>query len=320
MSQEVLREEFIQNYIAPYITNELVLNAFRTVDRGDFTPPGIFPYSDNIVPLGKRSSLSEPSLVAAMIDILNPTGRERVLEVGTGSGYSAAVLSRCASEVHTIEYDRQLSKAARRRLVALGFDNVTVHRGDGAQGVPKYSPYDAVIATAGMREIPQALFDQLKDDGVVVAPTIVEVINRDYLCIVRGVKQGNTLRLSVFYPVEFHSLISDAHGGWSPKAIAKRKSYEVVFDDKVPKKFKPKRSTTEDLVEETNIKPTEEAVEVLRSFGMTPEEFMKRLEQVGTNQQGPMLLTLHPEAHPEALTKVLKLMQFWHKYFSHKKI
>lgn len=315
MSQEVLRKEFVQNYIAPYVTNDLVVNAFRAVDRGDFTPPGYFPYSDNIVPLGEKSSLSEPSLVAAMMDLLNLTGRERVLEVGTGSGYSAAVLSRCSSEVHTIEYDRQLSKAARKRLVALGFDNITVHTGDGAKGVPKYSPYDAVIASAGMREIPQALFDQLKDDGVVVAPTALEVINGGYLCIVRGIKQGKTLHISVYHPVLFHPLNTNEHGGWSFEATAKRKSYEVVFDDQEPKKFGPKRIIDVDcnspfgpiiekgVAEEENIEPTEETLEVLRIFGINQPSRSR-------------LLTLHPEP----LAQLLKLMQFWHKYFSHQKI
>jgi protein-L-isoaspartate(D-aspartate) O-methyltransferase len=105
-----------------------------------------------------------------MVAALRLTGTERVLEIGTGSGYGAAVLSRLAREVHTVERLSELADRARRRLVRLGYQNVHVHLGDGSLGWPEHAPYDAICLTAAARRLPQPLSDQLADGGRIVAP------------------------------------------------------------------------------------------------------------------------------------------------------
>lgn len=302
---EQLREDFVKRYIAPYARSESVLNAFKAVDRGDFAPSGNFAYENNVIPLGKGSSLSEPSLTAAMINLLNLTGEENVLDVGTGSGYTAAVLSKCAKEVHTIDYDEKLSETAAQRLEKLGFDAVKVHTGDGAMGVLDHAPYDAILVTVGVVEIPQALFDQLKERGRIVAPSTIEE-SSEGLYIVSGIKLGNTLRMSVFYPVAFHKLMSDEHGGWSPQVIAKERSYEIIFDDKNPKRLEyqvmPEELNLIEEGEEEDVEPTNEVLEILVKSGITPEEFLVRMEQLGMKRrEARLLLSLHPEPFNDLL-------------------
>ena len=317
-SRGELREDFVRRCITPYVTSELVLNAFKAVDRGDFTPFKDFPYDDNAILLGEGSSLSQPSLVASMINLLNPNREERILDVGTGSGYTAAVLSWCAKEVHTIDYDQRVSEAAAQRLAKLGFDAVRIHTGDGAKGVVGYAPYDAILVTAGIVEIPQALFDQLKDGGRIIAPTIInknptQCTSSQYdLHVVYGIKQGNTLRLCVFYSVGFHKLTSDEHGGWSPQAIDKKRSYEIIFDDKTPKKLHPAEPRAIGLYEENedDTKHIEANLKLLESFGMTQEEFLSLWEQQGMEKpQARTLLSLHPESFENVLSN-MKAVRF----------
>ena len=167
--------KYLENQVCPLVSN-LVCQAFKKVDRELFAPEkwSEHAYSDNAIPLDGDSSISQPSLVAQMIDLLDLTGEERVLEIGTASGYSAAILSLCCDEVDTIEINPEVGKSAKERLKLLGFKNVSVHIGDGSLGLPQKSPFDAVVVTAAAKEIPKALIDQLKEGGRMIIPIQTE--------------------------------------------------------------------------------------------------------------------------------------------------
>jgi protein-L-isoaspartate(D-aspartate) O-methyltransferase len=154
------------------INHPAVLRAMRTVPRHRFVPDRLRPlaYEDTALPIGSRQTISQPSLVAMMTAAIRPTPTMRVLEIGTGSGYQAAVLSRCVAEVETIEVIPALGRQAEATLRALGYANVHVHIGDGFDGWPERAPYDAVILTAAPARVPKPLVDQLRLGGRLVAP------------------------------------------------------------------------------------------------------------------------------------------------------
>lgn len=127
-------------------------------------------YANRPLPIGHGQTISQPAVVAWMSEALELTGAERVLEIGTGSGYQAAVLSQLAREVYSVEFFPQLAAEASARLAALGYRNVHVRAGDGSLGWPEHAPFDRVIATAAARHVPPAWIDQLADGGVLVAP------------------------------------------------------------------------------------------------------------------------------------------------------
>jgi len=149
-----------------------VLEALRAVPRHLFTPEATLDtaYGNFPLPIGKEQTISQPAMVAIMTDSLELSGRERVLEIGTGSGYQAAILSILASEVYSIERHESLAKAAKSRLSALGYENVVVRVGDGYQGWPDAAPFDRVLLTAAPLELPSVLLDELAEGGVLVAP------------------------------------------------------------------------------------------------------------------------------------------------------
>ena len=127
-------------------------------------------YADQPLPIGEGQTISQPFMVAAMTDALELSGNERVLEVGTGSGYQAAVLSLLAAEVYTIESHASLALAARERLERLGYSNVHVHAGDGTLGLPAAAPFDAIVVTAAAPRVPPPLVEQLAEGGRLVIP------------------------------------------------------------------------------------------------------------------------------------------------------
>jgi protein-L-isoaspartate(D-aspartate) O-methyltransferase len=149
-----------------------VLAALRLVPRHLFMPGTTLrrAYADQPNPIGYGQTISQPTVVAIMTDALDLKGSERVLEIGTGSGYQAAVLSVLVRDVFTIEIVRELGESARARLSELGYKNVEVRVGDGYQGWPEHAPFDRVLLTAAPPEIPKALVDQLRDGGILVAP------------------------------------------------------------------------------------------------------------------------------------------------------
>jgi protein-L-isoaspartate(D-aspartate) O-methyltransferase len=164
------RMEFLLTLRRRGISDQAVLRAMDEVPRGDFVE-GEFAdraYADQALPIECGQTISQPYVVAYMTEQLALSPHHRVLEVGTGSGYQAAVLSRLAREVVSIERYRTLAEQARARLAALGYDNVEVVVGDGFAGVPEKAPYDRIIVTAAAEEVPQALLEQLADDGGVM--------------------------------------------------------------------------------------------------------------------------------------------------------
>ncbi len=154
------------------IRDPRVLEAMRSVPRHLFVPEELTweSYDDNPLPIGEGQTISQPYMVAWMTELLRLQGGEKVLEVGTGSGYQAAILARLAREVWSVEKQEGLAEAARERLRRLGFDNVRVVVGDGSRGLPEHAPYDAVIVTAGSPSIPQPLLEQLSEGGRLVIP------------------------------------------------------------------------------------------------------------------------------------------------------
>lgn len=154
------------------VTDEKVLAVLADTPRHLFAPELSLPsaYRDEPQPIGLGQTISQPTVVGLMTQALELTGRERVLEVGTGSGYQAAVLARLAKEVFTIELLAPLGEAAKERLARLGYDNVHVRVGDGYAGWPEHAPFDRVLVTAAPPEMPPALVAQLAEGGVLVAP------------------------------------------------------------------------------------------------------------------------------------------------------
>ncbi len=154
------------------ITDPRVLKVMSEVPRHLFVPIQFSKeaYSDWPLPVGEGQTISQPYIVALMTELMKLTGNEKVLEVGTGSGYQAAVLSRLAKEVYTIERHEQLANRANEVLADIGCSNVHVMVGDGTEGWPLRAPFDAIMVTAATEGIPQPLKDQLKEGGRIVAP------------------------------------------------------------------------------------------------------------------------------------------------------
>ena len=164
--------EFLLTLKRRGIADHAVLRAMDEVPRDRFVGPafGDDAYADQALPIDCGQTISQPYVVAYMTEQLKLRPHHRVLEIGTGSGYQAAVLSRLVREVVSIERYRTLADAARERLRALGYDNVEVIAGDGFAGYRAKAPYDRIVVTAAAEEIPEALLDQLAADGVMVLP------------------------------------------------------------------------------------------------------------------------------------------------------
>lgn len=168
-----LRDRMVSRQIAARdIRSEAVLAAMRSVPRERFVPAGqaAFAYDDSPLPIGEGQTISQPYVVALMTQALELSGDEKVLEIGTGSGYAAAVLGEIANEVHTVETIPGLAARARGVIAGLGYDNVHVHHADGTLGWPAEAPYDAIVVTAAAPDVPPALKAQLAIGGRLVLP------------------------------------------------------------------------------------------------------------------------------------------------------
>lgn len=154
------------------ISNRVVLEAMRSVPRHRFVPESLkaWAYGDYPLPIGHDQTISQPFVVALMTASIRPHRRMKVLEVGTGSGYQAAVLAACVDEVYTIEVVPALGRSAAQVLKQLGLRNVQVRVGDGYDGWPEHAPFDAVVLTAAPGRVPKPLLDQLRRGGRLVAP------------------------------------------------------------------------------------------------------------------------------------------------------
>ena len=167
------RSTMVESHIAARgIRSPLVLDAMRTVRREAFLPQHLreFAYRDAPLPIAEGQTISQPYIVALMTDALALEGGENVLEIGTGSGYAAAVLAQIAAEVYTVERIRQLADTAATLLSDLGYTNVHVQQGDGTRGWEHHAPYEAIVVTAGGPEVPESLRSQLKIGGRLVIP------------------------------------------------------------------------------------------------------------------------------------------------------
>jgi protein-L-isoaspartate(D-aspartate) O-methyltransferase len=169
----VARERMVADQIADRgVTDARVLAALRAIPRHLFVPPGSQDeaYEDRPVPIGYGQTISQPYIVALMTELARPAPGDRVLEIGTGSGYQAAVLSRLAGTVYTIEIIEPLAEHARQLLAKLECRNVTVRTGDGYGGWPEKAPFDAIVVTAAPDHVPPALLEQIKPGGRLVIP------------------------------------------------------------------------------------------------------------------------------------------------------
>jgi len=166
------RMEFLLTLRRRGIADQAVLRAMDEVPRERFVEPTFADsaYADQALPIACGQTISQPYVVAYMTEQLEMESHHRVLEVGTGSGYQAAVLSHLAREVVSVERYRTLAEEARERLKALGYENVDIVVGDGFAGEPDRAPYDRIIVTAAAETIPQALLDQLADGGIMILP------------------------------------------------------------------------------------------------------------------------------------------------------
>jgi len=176
------------------------LRAMREVPRHEFVPPQLRgeAYADHPLPIGHRQTISQPYIVAFMTEALGLTGSERVLEIGTGSGYQAAVLAEIVEEVYSIEIVEPLAREAGERLARLGYANVHVRAGDGYGGWPERAPFDAIIVTAAAPRIPEPLKQQLKDGGRMVLP-----VGDDFQELIVVTRRGDSYEQSSVLPVRF---------------------------------------------------------------------------------------------------------------------
>ncbi len=206
------RERMVrEQLLARDITDRRVLEAMGSVPRHIFVPDDLqhLAYRDAPLPIGQRQTISQPYIVALMTQLLALRGDETVLEIGTGSGYQAAVLARLARRLYTMERIPELAAAAAERLDQLGIDNVEVLARDGSAGLPEHAPYDGVIVTAGAPRVPEPLKEQLADGGRLVLP----VGSQEGQLLELWKRKGEVFDRDIVAPVAFVPLLGDE--GWA---------------------------------------------------------------------------------------------------------
>ncbi len=208
---QIERKRMVEQQIARKgVHDERVLAAMMSVPRHLFLPVEArdYAYVDSPVQIGSGQTISQPYVVGLMTELLDVRDEHHVLDVGTGSGYQAALLGELAAEVHSIERHAELAESARERLTRLGYENVYVHVGDGTQGYPPHAPYDRIIVAAAAPSVPDPLLHQLAEDGRLVIPVgkrfsqLLEVWDRT----------GDDFHKSTSIPVVFVPLIGQE--GW----------------------------------------------------------------------------------------------------------
>ncbi|HSG16147.1 MAG TPA: protein-L-isoaspartate(D-aspartate) O-methyltransferase [Anaerolineae bacterium] len=222
-SPEEQRELMVARQLAGRgITNPAVLAAMRTVPREAFVSDDYsnFAYDDGPLPILEGQTISQPYVVALMIQELQIASEDSVLEIGTGSGYAAAVISRIAAQVYTIERFESLVTFARQNLNTLGYANVHVYHADGTLGWPEHAPYDAIVVAAGGPEVPEALKDQLAIGGRLVMPVGSEQRAQRLIKVIRKTEQE--YERHTLSHVRFVPLIGEQ--GWEKES---RKWYDV---------------------------------------------------------------------------------------------
>lgn len=207
--QQMVAEQLVRRGIV----DEGVLKAMRLTPRHLFVPAELrlSAYQDCPLPIGKSQTISQPYIVALMTQMLHLKGTETVLEVGTGSGYQAAILGQLAKTVHSIERYTSLSESARNVLEKLGIHNVRLHIGDGSLGLTEHAPYDAILVTAGAPSVPPALLEQLSQQGRLVIP----VGRMTGQSLERWWRTADGFEHQAVAPVAFVPLVGKA--GWDSK-------------------------------------------------------------------------------------------------------
>ncbi len=204
--QDVYREErqhMVEEQLAQRgIKDQATLQAMKAVPRHQFVASSRQEqaYSDGPLPIGHGQTISQPYIVAYMTELLRPGPDDVMLEVGTGSGYQAAVLSEIVKEVHTIEIIEALATSARQRLKDLNYDNVTVYHGDGYYGKEAEGPFDGIVVTAASEHIPPPLIEQLKDGGKMIIPVGSPFMTQQLVLVT---KTGGKARTKNLIPVRF---------------------------------------------------------------------------------------------------------------------
>jgi len=190
------------------VTNPEVLNAMKEVPRHLFIPDEYLDeaYNDYPLPIGYGQTISQPFIVAYMTEAVRPTGKKRVLEIGTGSGYQAAVLAEIVDRVYTIEIVPELAKESAERLKSLGYDNIICKYGDGYQGWEEYAPFDIIVVTAAPEKIPKPLIDQLAEGGRLVIPVGAAGAVQELVLVTKRNGKTETRRLSFVRFVPFRRL------------------------------------------------------------------------------------------------------------------
>jgi protein-L-isoaspartate(D-aspartate) O-methyltransferase len=209
-----LRKEMVErNIVARGVRDELVLDAMRKVPRELFLPKNLreFAYEDSPLPIAGEQTISQPYIVAFMAEALTLKGGEKILEIGAGSGYAAAVLSEIAAGVYTVERLGQLADKAAATLADLGYDNVHVLHGDGTRGWPEHAPYDAIVVAAGGPQVPESLKEQLKIGGRLVIPVGADPRSQELVRVTRI--STNEYRSEDIADVSFVPLIGEE--GWA---------------------------------------------------------------------------------------------------------
>ena len=207
---QLLRQAMIENQIIDRgVSDERVIKAMNDVPRHLFVKESLrdLAYADGPLPIGHNQTISQPYIVAYMTEILQPDTHHIVLEVGTGSGYQAAILSKLVNHVYSIEIIPELGKEAANRLDKLGYDNVTVKIGDGYNGWEEHSPFDRIIVTAAPEQIPKKLVDQLKSGGLMVLPVGKTSFGQD-MRVVKKDKTGQVTTQETI-PVRFVPMIHE---------------------------------------------------------------------------------------------------------------
>jgi protein-L-isoaspartate(D-aspartate) O-methyltransferase len=202
------RKQMVENQIMERgITSNKVINALRNVERHRFVPEEDMQkaYEDRPLPIGHGQTISQPYIVALMTDVLDLRKKDKVLEIGTGSGYQAAVLAEVVEQVYTIEIVEPLGKQAKKLLQELGYDNINVKIGNGYKGWPEQAPFDAIIVTAAPTKIPEPLKNQLAEGGKMIIP----VGERFAQELVLLQKINGELKKKSIIPVRFVPMVDD---------------------------------------------------------------------------------------------------------------
>lgn len=199
-----------EQLVARGIESQRVLNAMERVPRQHFISPNLAfaAYRDSPLPIAEGQTISQPYIVALMTELLEVEPEHRVLEVGTGSGYQAAVLAELAGRVHSIEIVAPLARSSADRLEALGYRNVTVRAGDGYAGWPEHAPFDRIIVTAAAPHVPQPLVEQLKPGGRMVIPVTRRRGEEELMLVTKD--EAGKVRRRALLPVRFVPLTREA--------------------------------------------------------------------------------------------------------------